>query len=101
MELQAEVWVLHSEKSVLCQVAGVGVPAAAVTSSDGTIGGTYFAADSLLGPWPVMPEGPDWWGEAGEVARAKAVELGYNLEFFDPFDVYDDDSDADLYGDEG
>jgi hypothetical protein len=86
---QAEVWILHRSRQVLCQVAGLGVPVAAVQSSDGTVGGTYFRADDYLGPYP-MPEGS--WGEAGEVAKAKAAELGYGIEYFDPWlDVGEDD----------
>ena len=71
-----EVWILHRERVVLLQES-MGVPAAAVIASDGTIGGTYFDPDTYLGPWPLPCIG---WGDAWDVAQAKAAELGYRVE---------------------
>jgi hypothetical protein len=78
---QAEVWILHERKTVLVQVAGLGVPDVAVVASDGTIGGTLYDTETLLGPYPMPSTG---WGEAGEVGRQKATELGYKLGYHDP-----------------
>ncbi len=80
---RAEVWILDSERMVLCQTAGSGVPAAAVVASDGTVGGTLFDRASLLGPFD-LPASGYGWGEAGDVARAEADRRGYRVEFFDP-----------------
>ena len=76
MTEQAEVWILHRDRRVLCSMAGLGVPRSAIVSSDGTIGGTFYQADCLLGPFE--------WGEAREVAMARATELGYTLDHFNP-----------------
>jgi hypothetical protein len=90
-----EVWTLHKSRTVLCQVAGLGVPAAAVRSSDGTIGGTYFEKDDYLGPFQVAANDTDEWGEAGKIAKEKAEELGYKLEYFDPrFEEGEEDFDG-------
>ncbi len=90
--MRAEVWVLDSECTVLCQIAGMGVPAAVVVASDGTVGGTYFAAASYLGAFEI----PDFgWGKAGDVTREEATKRGYRVEFYDPYlddNPYDEDS---------
>jgi hypothetical protein len=76
MNPQADVWLIHSRKVVLVTDTG-GVPSAVITSSDGTIGGTFFPADAHVGSWELPMHG---WGQAGIVAEQKARELGYAIE---------------------
>jgi hypothetical protein len=70
--------VLDRLRVLLVQPEGLGVPSAAITASDGTIGGTYFASNSQLGPFPS-------WGAACAEAESRAAATGYRIEYVDPF----------------
>jgi hypothetical protein len=93
-EVDAEVWVLHPSKQVLVTDLP-GPPGEVITSSDGTIGGTYFPSDVFLGHFPLPIGG---WGAAGEVAQRKAAELGYTVRYYSMQEAQEatwDDDDGD------
>jgi hypothetical protein len=92
--MDAEVWVLHESKQVLVTDLP-GPPGEVITSSDGTIGGTCFPGDVFLGYFPLPIGG---WGDAGEVAKVKAAELGYTVRYSSMQEAqeatWDDDDDG-------
>lgn len=69
----SEVWILHKTRVVLVGTDLIGIPAAAVQGSDGTIGGTVFY-------WEDHKEFATW-DDAVRFARRKAEELGYVVEY--------------------
>lgn len=75
---RAEVWLVHRFAMVLVQPAGLGVPAGAIQSTDGTIGGTYFDKRDCCGEMG--------WEEGEAFAARRAGELGYSCVVFNPFE---------------
>ncbi len=81
---RTEVWVLKSERVLLVQPSGLGVPAAAVVASDGTIGGSYFDRECV--------NTFTTWQQAVRSAEVRAKTLGYRVEYSDPrYDFEGDD----------
>lgn len=90
MSGEAEIWVIKRERKILVQTPPMGPPMSCCTVDKKSsqkrgyvaIGDVYIEEGAMLGCFPV----PDFgWGKAGEVAQAKAKELGFQVEYYDHF----------------
>jgi hypothetical protein len=70
-ELRSDVWLVHRARMVLLSESGIGVPFLCVQATDGTIGGTTYASEDLVGTFPRS--------EAERVARQRRPH-GYVIE---------------------
>jgi hypothetical protein len=105
--MSIDVWIIHSQRVILV-TDDPGVPMAvcsyvseeardtALARGYGTVSEIGFPKDVYFGPFP-EPEGGGW-GEAGQIAEAKAKELGYRVEYSSIiFSMFDDEGDEDFY----
>lgn len=87
---EAEIWIIKSERKILVQTPPLGPPmSVCVVDAKSSrargytaIGDIYIEPDAIGGVFPVPEFG---WGKAGEVAQAKAKELGFEVEYYDHF----------------
>lgn len=77
--VRCDVWLVHRARMVLLAESGIGVPFLCVQVTDGTIGGTIYASEDLVGTFS-RPE-------AERVARQRRPR-GYAIErWFPSLDV--------------
>jgi len=108
--MDVEVWVIPPKKQVLVtelpgppiEICGyISKEAKRVAEKRGraTVSEIGFSEDLFLGAYNLPALGG--WGEAKDVAEAKAEELGYVVKYQTLEDSYDEDGDPDLeYGDD-
>jgi hypothetical protein len=98
--MRAEIWISHLDRQVLltdepgvptevCGFVSEAARDAAVKRGYATVSEIGFPSDVHLGPFECPEDGG--WGEAGEIAKAKARELGYELEYYSIHFDYSDD----------
>jgi hypothetical protein len=98
--MRAEIWIIHADRKVLltdepgvptsvCGFTSEAARAAAAARGYATVSEIGFPSDVHIGPFDCPAEGG--WGEAGDIAEAKAKELGYKVEYYSMDLDYGDD----------